>query len=268
MVVSGLTAAPLSLYPDGDSALKDSHAALNQISAACGDLLVFWRDHLNWLLAVPAKFSSRRLPMQSIRDTVDLWRDAQTALLATISSITESSDVVTVNAPGHPLTSQRDTSNPDPNTGRPATTSAFSRNAVVGAKKYHPKDGASNVHAKRFASTLSYPRNTSIGAQTSNSEAFGPAGLMMPAQRSLSQEHCTADSADERNSTLKPWRSAELPQNPSPERVSYQNSKASRPTADTHSFRGEAAPRGAHLMELLAGLWLRMKMFFGINKNR
>ena len=90
-------AAHASLHPDGKASLLDSYSALDQVGFALADLVAFWKDHVNGLFAISSKRGSSR-PLDELRASEGRWKSAQPALLTAISSISASSDAVTVNA--------------------------------------------------------------------------------------------------------------------------------------------------------------------------
>jgi hypothetical protein len=91
-----------SLNPDGGKALEDSYDSLRQISIALGDLFNFWKDHNDQLVAIHEHREEFPTTAEELEKLADSWRNEQSALLAAISSISSSSDAVTVNATGDP----------------------------------------------------------------------------------------------------------------------------------------------------------------------
>jgi hypothetical protein len=103
-----LEAVHESINPDGPNALAESLAALDQMSTALSDVLVFWENHID-KLAVLSSVPTARFPFTSeeLTSYVDAWKRHQTVLLTATSSISASSDAVTVNAPGAPSRTER-----------------------------------------------------------------------------------------------------------------------------------------------------------------
>lgn len=90
--------------PAGALAVTDSFAALEGISRDLGDLVAFWSHQTQYLAEISAK--QRMLPVTEadVVPTVELWRRYQSTILDAISSISESSDALTVSPP-RPYTS-------------------------------------------------------------------------------------------------------------------------------------------------------------------
>ena len=96
---SFIQAAQAALNPDGKSSLHESFAAFDQIGTSLHDIVIFWKDQIEGLDAILPKSEMKRSPpMDEIATSAHKWRLTHVPLLAAISSISESSDAVTVNA--------------------------------------------------------------------------------------------------------------------------------------------------------------------------
>lgn len=86
-----------SLRPNGTESLAEAYAALSNIGNALGDLLVFFKDHVDVLSKALSKgVGTFPMTLSELRTSAEKWRNSQFVLLGAMSSISESSDAVTV----------------------------------------------------------------------------------------------------------------------------------------------------------------------------
>jgi hypothetical protein len=90
-----------NLRPSGPDSLSEAYASLSNISSALGDLCAFFGDHLHSLEGMTSRGRST-IPMSTneLRYSAQRWGISQTVLLQAMSSITASSDAVTVDPLG------------------------------------------------------------------------------------------------------------------------------------------------------------------------
>lgn len=81
-------------HPDGPRSLDESYSALEQIHTSLGDIVTFWKYHVD----EPVSMSSEAA-----------WRHVKDVLAAAIYSISASADNICVNAVGAPSMVPNDT---------------------------------------------------------------------------------------------------------------------------------------------------------------
>lgn len=73
--------------PDGSRALMESYSALEQIRISLGDIVTFWKHHVDDQISASSAAT---------------WRHSQNVLDKAIRSISALADTIGVNAPGAP----------------------------------------------------------------------------------------------------------------------------------------------------------------------
>lgn len=86
-----------ALHPDVGSLLSETYMALDETQKALEDLVSFWTDHLNDLIAASTSRNlSVFLPVEDLTRSRDAWKRYQSTVQAVISSISASADALTV----------------------------------------------------------------------------------------------------------------------------------------------------------------------------
>jgi hypothetical protein len=93
-------AAHASLYPSGAEALARSYDSLGQIDKALGDLVLFWKHHVEQMMAVSRQQTKLPFTREESRSLAGVWGCHKPALQEAISSISFSMSAAEVEPTG------------------------------------------------------------------------------------------------------------------------------------------------------------------------